>query len=63
MCWTIFDRCSIALSFPQENTTELKRKSFRRAMYSRDTLSLATEDEDEGKTSPSAIMLCSCYYH
>ncbi|KAG1938669.1 ATP-binding cassette sub-family C [Pimephales promelas] len=29
----------------KENSTELKRKSFRRAMYSRDTL--ATEDEDE----------------
>lgn len=62
MCWT---DAVLLLSFPQENSTELKRKSFRRAMYSRDTLSLATEDEDEGKTSPSAnkIMLCSCYYH
>ncbi|KAI7802325.1 ATP-binding cassette sub-family C member 8-like [Triplophysa rosa] len=29
----------------KENSTELKRKSFRRAMYSRDTL--ATEDEEE----------------
>uniref|UniRef100_A0A8C2EA29 ATP-binding cassette, sub-family C (CFTR/MRP), member 8b n=1 Tax=Cyprinus carpio TaxID=7962 RepID=A0A8C2EA29_CYPCA len=36
----------------KENTTELKRKSFRRPMYSTDTL--ATEDEDEGKTSPSS---------
>ncbi|KTG37215.1 hypothetical protein cypCar_00046703, partial [Cyprinus carpio] len=32
-----------------ENTTELKRKSFRRPMYSTDTL--ATEDEDEDSTT------------
>uniref|UniRef100_A0A8C2HEX1 ATP-binding cassette, sub-family C (CFTR/MRP), member 8b n=1 Tax=Cyprinus carpio TaxID=7962 RepID=A0A8C2HEX1_CYPCA len=33
----------------KENTTELKRKSFRRPMYSTDTL--ATEDEDEDSTT------------
>uniref|UniRef100_A0AAR2KS01 ATP-binding cassette, sub-family C (CFTR/MRP), member 8b n=1 Tax=Pygocentrus nattereri TaxID=42514 RepID=A0AAR2KS01_PYGNA len=33
------------LTFPQENNVELKRKSFRKPMYSTDTL--ATEDEDE----------------
>ncbi|KAG1938666.1 ATP-binding cassette sub-family C [Pimephales promelas] len=33
----------------KENSTELKRKSFRRAMYSRDTL--ATEDEDEDSST------------
>ncbi|XP_077091657.1 ATP-binding cassette sub-family C member 8 isoform X2 [Siphateles boraxobius] len=33
----------------KENSTELKRKSFRRAMYSRDTL--ATEDEDEDSSA------------
>ncbi|TRY89266.1 hypothetical protein DNTS_031839 [Danionella cerebrum] len=33
----------------KENSTELKRKSFRRAMYSRDTV--ATEDEEEDTLS------------
>uniref|UniRef100_A0A8C1GM39 ATP-binding cassette, sub-family C (CFTR/MRP), member 8b n=1 Tax=Cyprinus carpio TaxID=7962 RepID=A0A8C1GM39_CYPCA len=48
----LFEQWRTLMNRQDKNTTELKRKSFRRPMYSTDTL--ATEDEDEGKTSPSS---------
>uniref|UniRef100_A0A9J8BTT5 ATP-binding cassette, sub-family C (CFTR/MRP), member 8b n=1 Tax=Cyprinus carpio carpio TaxID=630221 RepID=A0A9J8BTT5_CYPCA len=45
----LFEQWRTLMNRQDKNTTELKRKSFRRPMYSTDTL--ATEDEDEDSTT------------